>query len=109
MGHQSSAYIDDLVSKTYKGTLTNVSNTSILFEKLRFMINYKKSRMTPNTKMEHFGLIIDSEKITLSLTPEKVQKITTFFETCVNPISTGGGGFRQDGEFIVITFVWQNI
>ena len=32
----------------------------------------------------------------------------------INPISTGGGGggwggFRQDGEFIVITFVWQNI
>ena len=21
----------------------------------------------------------------------------------------GGGGFRHDGEFIVITFVWQNI
>ena len=33
----------------------------------------------------------------------------------LNPISTGGGwgggggGFRHDGEFIVITFVWQNI
>ena len=40
--------------------------------------------MIPSTKIEHLGLIIDSEKMTLSLTPEKVEKIATLFETCVN-------------------------
>ena len=40
--------------------------------------------MTPNTKIEHLGFINDSEKMTVSLTPEKVEKLTTLCETCVN-------------------------
>ena len=73
MGHQSSAYIGDIwmISKIYKETLTNVSNTSVLFEKLGFTINYKKSSMTPNTKIEHLGFINDSEKMTVSLLLQK--------------------------------------
>ena len=43
MENQSSKYIDDMVIKTYKETLTNVSNTSVLFKKLGFTINYKMS------------------------------------------------------------------
>ena len=39
-----------------------------LLEKLVFTINYKKSSMTPNTKAEHLGLIIDSENMSLSIT-----------------------------------------
>ena len=73
-----------MVSKTYKEILTNVSNTSVLFEKLGITINYKKSPVTPNTKIEHLGFIIDSEKMTVSLTLEKVGKLSTLCETIIN-------------------------
>ena len=65
-----------MVSKTYKENLINDSNTLFLFEKPRFTINYKKSSMTPDTKIEHWGFIIDSENMTVPLTGEKVEKLT---------------------------------
>ena len=85
MGHESSAYIDDIwmVGKTYKETLANVSNTYVLFEKLGFIINYEKSAMVPTTKLEHLGFIIDSAKMTVSLTREKIEKLTVLCTKCI--------------------------
>ena len=48
---------------------------------LDFIINIKKSILHPCQKIEFLGMEIDSIKMTLSLTPEKVQKVV---KTCQN-------------------------
>ena len=52
-----------------------------LLQNLGFIINVKKSILHPCQKIEFLGMEIDSIKMTLSLTPEKVQKVV---KTCQN-------------------------
>ena len=52
-----------------------------LLQNLGFIINIKKSILHPCQKIEFLGMEIDSIKMTLSLTPYKVQKVV---KTCQN-------------------------
>ena len=72
-GHESVAYIDDscLLGRSYAETKANITDTLVLFQDLGFMIHPEKSVITPTQKITFLGFVIDSQNMTVSLTPEK--------------------------------------
>ena len=70
-------YLDDiLLMASSKEELEIARDTLIfLFQHLGFVINVKKSELTPSKRMEFLGVIIDSVNMEMSLSEEKVQKI----------------------------------
>ena len=76
-GFISSGYLDDifLQGDNYNICMENVERTISLLTKLGFFIHFKKSIMTPCTKMEHLGFVLDSQDMKVSLTDEKHKKL----------------------------------
>ena len=70
-------YLDDLL--LIGGTAKNVQmyhdTVILLLQELGFVINLKKSVMTPSLEMEFLGLAIKSKEMTISLPEEKLQKV----------------------------------
>lgn len=77
-GYMSAAFIDDsyLQGQTFKECAENVQETVELFESLGFVIHAEKSVLTPCRKVKYLGFWLDSEKMTVTLPVEKVQKIS---------------------------------
>ena len=48
-----------------------------MLQHLRFVINLKKFILTPQQNIEFLGLLLDSLNMSLSLTPEKLMKVTS--------------------------------
>lgn len=85
-GWLSIIYLDDIlcISNSYKLCYDNVNFTIKLLEKLGFIINYKKSSITPSKRCKYLGFILDSEKYSVDLPTEKkyqILKILNRFET----------------------------
>ena len=76
-------YLDDMLilSHTIREAHMRRDTVIYLLHNLGFIINVKKSILHPCQKIEFLGMEIDSIKMTLSLTPEKVQKVV---KTCQN-------------------------
>ncbi|XP_062571921.1 uncharacterized protein LOC134233885 [Saccostrea cucullata] len=76
-GHANIAYIDDslLVSKTESECRKNVRETAELLDSLGFTINVEKSVFTPSRDIQFLGFIINSELMTVSLTPDRATSI----------------------------------
>ena len=55
--------------------LSNIQDANNLMESLGFHINYAKSVMVPTQRLEHLRFIIDSSRITVTLTASKVDKL----------------------------------
>jgi len=68
-----SAYIDDLITleDTFEGCFSNVRKMILLLESLGFIIHPGKSCFKPTKEIEYLGLIIDSTKMKVFLTPRK--------------------------------------
>ena len=77
MGHVISGYIDDsfLMGLSFDTCLSNIQDANNLMESLGFHINYAKSVMVPTQRLEHLGFIIDSSRMTVTLTASKVDKL----------------------------------
>ena len=76
-GHISCIYLDDIlrcIGNTYQSCLENTYDT-ILFEKLGFTINYKKSSLIPSRICKYLGFLLNSERFTaVELTEERKKK-----------------------------------
>lgn len=77
LGHKNSGYIDDslLMGDTYQECENNVTDTVHLMTDLGFMLHENKSVLIPTKKITFLGNNIDSEKMTVTLPVEKVEKI----------------------------------
>ena len=75
-GHMSASFIDDsyLQADTAEECRTNVETTVALFENLGFVVHDKKSVLEPTKELKYLGFILNSESMTVRLTPEKIQK-----------------------------------
>ena len=76
-------YLDDMLILSHTIREAHMSRDTVIYllQNLGFIINVKKSILHPCQKIEFLGMEIDSIKMTLSLTPEKVQKVV---KTCQN-------------------------
>lgn len=76
-GYASVIYLDDMlcISNTYGQCLENTKETIETLERLGFVINVKKSELTPCTTRKYLGLIIDSKQRTLKLMKGKIDKL----------------------------------
>ena len=77
MGHESADYIDDirLLGKTKMEVEQNIIDNRAILTNLGFVINDGKTVFNPTKKLEHFGFVIDSRLMTVSLTDQKVNKL----------------------------------
>ena len=76
-GHISMGYIDDsyLQGDTRDECKLNIVSTVNLFAELGFYIHPNKSVFLPTQTLTFLGFILDSVKMTISPTPEKIDKI----------------------------------
>ena len=74
-------YLDVMLILSNAILEAHISQVMYLLQNLGFVINIKKSILHPCQKIDILGMKIDSIKMTLSLTPEKVQKVV---KTCQN-------------------------
>ena len=76
-GHQSVIYVDDsyLKGHSFEECQENVWVTVHLLQKLRFTIHPNKSILIPTQILVFLGIVISSLDMTISLTPEKIEKI----------------------------------
>jgi hypothetical protein len=70
-------YIDDtfLVETSRSDCRFAIQTAMSMFQNLGFTINTDKSVLTPCTNIEYLGFLIDSRTMTVTPTPEKVEKV----------------------------------
>ena len=79
-GLMSIVYLDDtLLIGTDKLTCQyNIDQTVKSLISLGFTINFEKSSLCPSTSIEFLGFVLDSHKMTVKLTDNKIERITSF-------------------------------
>ena len=77
LGIRISSYIDDsiIAGEDESSCSNNVQCTRNLLESLGFTINVKKSNLKPSRQIVYLGFLWDTELMTLSLPPDKIDKI----------------------------------
>ena len=78
-------YIDDtfLRAPTSQQLLCNLKYTQMLFEKCGLTINLDKSCLSPTTRMEFLGFVLDSIDFTISITAHKRRSLRHLLEPIV--------------------------
>lgn len=73
----SNLYLDDflLIGKTFQDCVVNVFETTTILEKLGFIINKKKSQLTPKQKLKYLGFEYNTVEMTLQVPKNKQVKI----------------------------------
>ena len=86
-------YLDDLLflNSSKEGVLNDFIVARDLLEKLGFVINWKKSVVTPAQIMEYLGLLIDSVKMSFALPQYKVEAVLMM---CRNALGAGTVSLR---------------
>ena len=57
--------------------MSNIRNTLLLFRRMGFVIHPIKSILKPSKQIQYLGVIIDSESMPVSLTPERKNSLIT--------------------------------
>ena len=76
-GYQSARFIDDihLLGADFQSALNNVTATATLIQQLGFHINLVKSVLVPTQIVEFLGFLLNSIRMTVSLTEHKAKKL----------------------------------
>lgn len=76
-GIQSVIYLDDLflIGKSHQECQSFVNQTLNLLVKLGFIINYKKSSLSPSTQCKFLGFILDSRRMLITLPVDKKKQV----------------------------------
>lgn len=76
-GFLSASFIDDcyLQGQSIEECKKNILSTVNLFQKLGFTIHDGKSVLVPTQKLKYLGFILDSKKMTVTLSEDKINKI----------------------------------
>ena len=81
-------YLDVMLILSNAILEAHISQVMYLLQNLGFVINIKKSILRPCQKIDILGKEIDSIKMTLSLTPENVQKVVKTCQSLLRSHST---------------------
>ena len=92
-------FLDDLLifGSSMEEILMARDTVIYLLEGLGFVINYKKSVITPTTSLEYLGIIVDSTSMTMSLTEEKSVSLT---KLCQKTLTSKKLSLRKLGSLI---------
>ena len=84
-GHFSTAFLDDsfLLAETRMAYACSVFDTVQLLRSLGFIIHLDKSVLEPTRRIQYLGVIIDSELMTVTLTPERASDMISCCLTIV--------------------------
>ena len=92
-------YLDDILLMAYSKADLEIARDTLIFllQHLGFVINVKKSVLTPAKKIEFLGIIIDSVKMEMSLSEVKVQK---FIVKCLKMLDKKKVSIREISQLI---------
>ena len=78
-------YIDDtlLIARSVEELKHNVDLTIKMLEQAGFMVNFKKSHLTPSTRLEFLGFIIDTVDYTITLCQTKLTNLLNIISTAL--------------------------
>ena len=98
-GYANVSYIDDtlLIGKTKDECESNIKTTALLLDSLGLTVNLEKSSLNPETSIEFLGFVIDSERMTVSLTTDRAESIRA---ACQNLLHTNKPTIRQFAQVI---------
>ena len=70
-------FIDDfiIISESYEQCLEDTQKTIELLQELGYIVNFRKSQLTPKQIIEHLGMNINSTNMTVYVTGEKCDKL----------------------------------
>ena len=82
-------YIDDsfIIADTENDCIQAVDDICTFFTKMGFMIDPEKSVLRPTHKHKFLGFFIDSPSMEVSITEDKVDKLTKFANQILYPVS----------------------
>ena len=88
-GHVNTSFIDDclLIGESRADCLSNVKDTILFSEAAGFMIHPEKSILHPTQSIIYLGFVIDSVKMTVSLTPERANKLHSLAHLVLSSVS----------------------
>ena len=86
-GINLSSFLDDFLiwAKSYEEAVRDTRQVILFLQKLGFHINWKKSALQPQRKLEYLGVIVDLEHMTFSLPKEKVEPILMICRSIQGP------------------------
>ena len=89
-------YIDDFFTKgtTRHSCTMHLKEIIELFEKLGFTVSPGKSMLDPDTKAVFLGFLIDSVKMIVTLTPEKIEDLTEVIDQALEKDKKGKNTIR---------------
>ncbi|KAG1085517.1 hypothetical protein G6F42_021365 [Rhizopus arrhizus] len=76
-GFRISAYLDDwlLIAESKQLAVSQARQVVSLLQDLSWLINYKKSVLTPTQQLEHLGFVLNTRDMTALLPPAKLRDI----------------------------------
>ncbi len=89
LGHANVAYIDDslLISQDYDECCRNICDTVDTLDNLGFTIHPKKSILYPSQSITFLGFEIDSQKMSVQLTTEKLESTIKMCEKLMKEVN----------------------
>ena len=75
-----SSFLDDflILAPSFRKAIEHTSMLIDLLQKLGFRINWGKSSLEPQRRLQYLGVMIDLESLSFSLPEEKVQEVLAF-------------------------------
>ena len=82
LGIRISSFLDDflILARSRQEALDHTRAAVDLLQRLGFHINWKKSVLVPQRRLEYLGVVLDLEAMTFSLPVEKVEKVLSLVE-----------------------------
>lgn len=102
LGFRATAYLDDLllVGATFEETQAAVRTTVQLLTELGLPINTEKSCLVPTQRLEHLGLLFDTERFTISVPRPKLKAIAKDARRLLRLDESSGVTARQLAGFV---------
>ena len=85
-GFSGFGYIDDsfIIADSYEESLQATKYLCDLFSKLGFRVHPDKSKLIPSHKLTFLGYVLDTSKMSITPTEEKIQKVKDKISTLLN-------------------------
>ena len=99
LGHLACGYIDDSIfmAHTFDSCQDSIRYADSLFRSIGFYINYDKSELYPTQEIEHLGFVLNSARMTVTLTEAKRVKL---LNKCKQVLVDNGRTIRSVAEII---------
>ena len=99
LGHLACGYIDDSIfmAQTFDSCQDSIRYADSLFRSIGFYINYDKSELKPMQEIEHLGFVLNSTRMTVTLTEAKKVKLVN---KCTQVLADNGHTIRSVAELI---------